>query len=66
MFDFDAFTDLTDSFNDALHAGASLVATGVAVSTVFGLASAPRKPDEDRDLKIPKAVAKLSLLGALF
>lgn len=66
MFDFDAFADLTGSFNDAIHAGASLAATGMAVSTVFGLASDRRKPNEDQDLKIPKAVAKLSLLGMLF
>jgi hypothetical protein len=62
MFDFDAFDDLTGSFNHAIHAGASLAATGMAVGTIFGLASAPKK-DEDPELKPLKAAAKLSLLG---
>lgn len=63
MFDFDAFSDLTGSFNDALHTGASLAATGMAVSTVFGLASTQEKPHEDPELKPLRAVAKLSLFG---
>lgn len=63
MFDFDAFADLTGSFNNALHAGASLAATGMAVSAVFGLASTQKKPHEDAELKPLRAVAKLSLLG---
>lgn len=66
MFDFDAFADLTGSFNDAIHAGASLVATGAAVSAVFGLADGQRRPNEDPDLKAPRAVARLALLGTLF
>lgn len=64
MFDFDAFADLTGSFNTAIHGGASLLATGMAVSTIFDLASAPKK-NEDPELKPLKAVAKLSLLGML-
>lgn len=63
MFDFDAFADLTGSFNDAIHAGASLAAAGMAVSTIFGLASSRKKPREDAALKLPRAALKMSLLG---
>lgn len=65
MFDFDAFADMTGSFNNAVAGGASLAATGMAVSTIFGLASDSRKPGEDPELKAPKAALKMSLLGMM-
>lgn len=65
VFDFDAFADLTDSFNTAIHGGASLAASALAVSTVFDLASARSKPDQDPELKAPKAALKMSLLGMM-
>ncbi len=65
MFDFDAFADMTGSFNNAVAGGASLAATGMAVSTLFDLASSRTRPGEDPELKAPKAVLKMSLLGML-
>lgn len=65
MFDFDAFADLTGSFNTAIGAGASLAATGMAVSTIFDLASSKPQPKQDPELKLPKAMLKMSLLGMM-
>lgn len=70
MFDFDAFADLTGSFNtaigqNALVTGASLAATGMAVSTIFDLASSKPQPKQDPELKLPKAMLKMSLLGMM-
>lgn len=65
MFDFDAFADMTGSFNTAVKGGASLAATGMAVGEIFDLASSRKKPGQDPDLKLPKAILKMGLLGML-
>jgi hypothetical protein len=65
MFDFDAFADLTASFNTAISGGASIAANAMAVSTIFSLASAPQR-GEDPELKVLKPALKMPLLAMLF
>jgi hypothetical protein len=64
MFDFDAFADLTASFNGAMNGFAHTAALGMSVATVFSLAS-DRAPKKDGVEHAMKSVAKLSLLGMM-
>ncbi|MEZ0259381.1 MAG: hypothetical protein ACAH80_00125 [Alphaproteobacteria bacterium] len=64
MFDFDAFADMTASFNTAVHGGAGIAANAMAVSTIFSMASAPQR-NEDPELKVLKPALKMSLLGMM-
>ena len=61
---FDNFADLTDSFNSAIGAGASVAALGVTVGTIFSLAD--DKKNRDDEMAPMKAIAKMSLMGMLF
>lgn len=64
MFDFDAFADMTASFNTAVHGGAGIAANAMAVSTIFGMAAAQQR-DEAPEAKVLKPALKMSLLGMM-
>jgi hypothetical protein len=63
MFDFDAFADLTGSFNTAVTSLSGLAAAGVTAATVFSLADGKKNDGVEQPMK---AVAKMSLMGMLF